>query len=358
MWRKYYIDNLRLICILLLIPYHGAMAYNCWGESNYIFIEPNRVLSSFVAAVSPWYMTLMFLLAGISARYSLRKRTEGQFLKERAEKLMIPLVSSTLLVAPILSFFADRTNCGYTGGFFEHYGVFLSRWTDLTGYDGGFTIAHLWFLLYLFVISLLGMAVDKLVSGRFSGGLGSRPGMGTVLLLLVCAMLLSPVKLGGKSFLTYLMLYLTGFYFLSEDENLEKLSGARYVWLVLWLGLELVNVYLFLWSDLELDTINTVAASLSGLFGILTLLCFGRELLNKTGRAAKILSENSFQIYIFHFVWVVAFEYAFSHFTGNGAAVFAASVICSYPTTLLTAWAVGRIPVISRLFGKKRGTSG
>src|SRR5574344_2173039 len=73
--RKHYVDNLRWICIVLLIPYHAAMAYNTWGEGNYIFFYPSRVLSSFVVGVSPWYMTLLFVLAGMSARYSLEKRT-------------------------------------------------------------------------------------------------------------------------------------------------------------------------------------------------------------------------------------------------------------------------------------------
>lgn len=37
--RKHYIDNLRWITILLLIPYHAAMAWNVWGEPNYIFLR-------------------------------------------------------------------------------------------------------------------------------------------------------------------------------------------------------------------------------------------------------------------------------------------------------------------------------
>ncbi|MCI5879061.1 MAG: hypothetical protein MRZ93_11785 [Lachnospiraceae bacterium] len=35
--RRYDIDNLRTFCILLLVPYHAAMAFNCWGEANYVW---------------------------------------------------------------------------------------------------------------------------------------------------------------------------------------------------------------------------------------------------------------------------------------------------------------------------------
>ncbi len=109
MQRKHYIDNLRLLCILLLIPYHAAMAYNTWGEGNYILLGQSRALSSLIVFVSPWYMTLLFLLAGVGARYSLAKRSVGGFVKERATKLLLPLLAGTVTVVPILCYIADKT---------------------------------------------------------------------------------------------------------------------------------------------------------------------------------------------------------------------------------------------------------
>ena len=76
-----YIDNLRTILIFLLIPYHLAMAYNIWGEPNYIFLEGNKAISSIVVFMSPWFMPTMFLLAGVSACFSRKKRTGSAFLK-------------------------------------------------------------------------------------------------------------------------------------------------------------------------------------------------------------------------------------------------------------------------------------
>ena len=66
-----YIDNLRSITILLLIPYHLAMAYNSWGEANYIFFERINPIASIVTFISPWFMPLMFLLAGVSVKKGL-----------------------------------------------------------------------------------------------------------------------------------------------------------------------------------------------------------------------------------------------------------------------------------------------
>lgn len=51
---------------------------------------------------------------------------------------------------------------GYTGTYWQQYELFFTQKTDLTGYHGGFTPAHLWFLLYLFVISLTALLIFRL----------------------------------------------------------------------------------------------------------------------------------------------------------------------------------------------------
>lgn len=71
--RVNYIDNLRTITVSLLIIYHLSVAYNSWGEANYIFFERVNPIASIVVFVSPWFMPLMFLLAGVSAAFSLKK---------------------------------------------------------------------------------------------------------------------------------------------------------------------------------------------------------------------------------------------------------------------------------------------
>ena len=72
--RYNYIDNLRFILVFLIVIYHIAMAFNTWGEANYIFTEESKPLSSIIVFLSPYYMPILFLLAGISSYYSLKKR--------------------------------------------------------------------------------------------------------------------------------------------------------------------------------------------------------------------------------------------------------------------------------------------
>ena len=125
--RVNYIDNLRWITVFLLILYHTAMAYNTWGEANYIFLGSIRPIACIVTLISPWFMPLMFLLAGVSSYYSLDRRGYKTFIKERFTRLGIPLVFGLLFLSPALSFVADVTHNGFDGNYLEHYRIFFTR---------------------------------------------------------------------------------------------------------------------------------------------------------------------------------------------------------------------------------------
>lgn len=88
--RKHYIDNIRILCILLLIPFHTAMIFNNFGESWYLHSRNNTLATLFVIGVYPWWMSVLFVLAGMSTVYALKKRTIKEYVKERFYKLFIP----------------------------------------------------------------------------------------------------------------------------------------------------------------------------------------------------------------------------------------------------------------------------
>lgn len=161
--RKNYIDNLRWLMLLILIPYHTAQAWNVWGEPNYIIFEGNKFFSSIIVFFSPYFMPVLFILAGISTKLALQKRTGQEYLVERFKRLLIPFVFGTISLMPIMSYIGDKFNYSYNGSFFHHYIVFFTKFTDLTGADGGFSVGQFWFLLYLFIISVVSIGILTLL---------------------------------------------------------------------------------------------------------------------------------------------------------------------------------------------------
>ena len=75
--RKNYIDNLRNYAILLLFPVHTFMIWNNFGSRFYVWMGENRLLSTLIVLVNPWFMPLLFVLAGMSARYALERPAAG-----------------------------------------------------------------------------------------------------------------------------------------------------------------------------------------------------------------------------------------------------------------------------------------
>lgn len=43
---------------------------------------------------------------------------------------------------PFMTYIADKFNCGYQGDLFQHYAIFFTKFTDLTGADGGFSVGQ------------------------------------------------------------------------------------------------------------------------------------------------------------------------------------------------------------------------
>lgn len=335
--RKYYIDNLRWVCILLLIPFHAAMAWNCWGEDNYIWFSANKGLSTFITLISPWYMPLLFVLAGMSARYSLQKRTVKGFVRERVKKLLLPFLIGVVTIVAGMTYYADRFHNGYTEGFFAHYRIFFTKFTDLTGYDGGWTPGHLWFVLYLFVISMVALGVIWIQKRFFQDFscknikmygiylLGFFPAIGSLFL-----------DIGGKSIGMYMVLYLIGYYLLAEDVIVEKIVKYR-VWnLIIMMAADILNVYMFLWDENANVAFNTIMMYITLWFGILTIIGFGQIGFNFTNGITRYLTSHSFQIYIIHFVWVIAFQFYFSKVTGNTWILYVIPVVLSYVMTIVS----------------------
>ena len=70
--RKHWIDNLRWVTVLLVLFYHVIYYYNGKGVVGGIggFGGP-QYQDGIMYLLYPWFMPLLFLLAGISARYAL-----------------------------------------------------------------------------------------------------------------------------------------------------------------------------------------------------------------------------------------------------------------------------------------------
>ena len=116
--------------------------------------ERSPVALVFSSWLDMWFMPLFFLLSGVGSWYALRSRTNGQYLLERVKRLLVPLYTVGLFViSPPAFYFESFSNAGYRGTFWEILPRYFSEWPvhllPVVPYPG-----HLWFLQFLFMISL------------------------------------------------------------------------------------------------------------------------------------------------------------------------------------------------------------
>ena len=157
--RRQDLDLIRAAVVGGLIFYHTALIF---GPVDFYVNNrpPSFPMTLFVFFAALFGMPLLFVVAGAGAWHSLRRRTAGGFVRERLSRL---LVVGVVLVVPPQVYYALRAENESPGSYWPLLAQFFDVRLDLafpsivqrTNPDGLFTVAHLWFLFYLLIYSLL-----------------------------------------------------------------------------------------------------------------------------------------------------------------------------------------------------------
>jgi fucose 4-O-acetylase-like acetyltransferase len=150
--RRWYIDWLRVLATLLLFYFHPAEIFNRWRPWYIQNAQKSLGLSHLSEFILLWFMPLFFLLAGAASWFALRRRSGGQYVKERFKRLLIPCIFGILVIVPLQIYFRLRT-----GGYSESYIQFYPKFFDPAYTGGSFDMGHLWFIFFLFFFSLLAL---------------------------------------------------------------------------------------------------------------------------------------------------------------------------------------------------------
>ncbi len=102
--RLFFIDNLRIGLIALVVAHHAGQAYGPTGGWWYI-TNPERasVLGAFFTVNRSFFMSLFFMISGYFLPQSF-DRKEKDFLKDRSRRLGIPLLVFFFVIIPIMMY--------------------------------------------------------------------------------------------------------------------------------------------------------------------------------------------------------------------------------------------------------------
>ncbi len=360
MVRLHYIDNLRWMCILLLFPVHTATIFCAGWYGYYVSSDYSSTAAhGFYVFVESWIMPLLFCVAGMSTKFALQKRTSIIYLKERVTKLLVPFISGMILVCPVIAYYALKFHAGYTGSFAGAFVHFFSSIQDMqarNGIYGDFSVEHLWFILFLFIISV--MALGLILLGRRQKRLHlnlKNVGLPALVLLFIPVWLLNfvGIEVAEYSFIAYFAMFLIGYYLFSMDSVQVQMEKYWAVLLAAWITLTIGGIWIggIILGHSELLWGNSAIFVLTGWTGVLALMGVGRHLFNFTNNFAAYMGAASYPVYIIHQAILVGIAYYVVMLTISPVLQFAAIVILSLLLTFACYEIIRRIPVVRALFG-------
>lgn len=221
--RRWELDGLRVLVVLGLVFFHAGLVFAPDDDFYVKNAETTDVVTVLAGLGVVWAMPVLFLIAGLGCRYSIRRRGGGGFARERVLRLGVPLVVASVVLNPLPQWLRLRAA---DPGYHESYAGFWARFLDVRldvvdfpfVVDGRyFETGHLWFVVLLLAFSLLLVPVAGVVAaaGERAGAAVERRGWLILLpvlpLALVNALLGMEEDFAGWHRWAYLLFFLCGY---------------------------------------------------------------------------------------------------------------------------------------------------
>ncbi|MGE5499909.1 MAG: acyltransferase family protein [Syntrophothermus sp.] len=321
--RRYDIDWLRVLAFYLLILYHTGMLFVPW-EFHIKNNSTSEWFESWMVFLSNWRLPLLFIISGIGVSYSLNNRTGSQFLLERTKRLLVPLIFGMLVIIPPQIYIERVSKGAYYGSYFEFWKTVFSFIPYPKG--GSLSWHHLWYVLYIFVFSILMLPLFRYL--RSNKSLQFRKKLSTLIRdrpIVLYLILLIPIFLvrlflvrlyptthalvgDWYNLLFTLCFFIFGYLLTLIDSVWEVIAAKRKLSLITAL-IPIIFCELFLWgptySIMNEDTelffhFYGVIKSVIIVSWLFAVLGYARIYLNKTNKFLRYANESVYPLYILH----------------------------------------------------------
>ncbi len=306
--RQLYIDNIRWITVVLVIVYHAIYMFNSLGIITNL-VEPGIPEMDFLCAiVYPWFMVLLFVVAGMSARYSIEKRGGKAFAKDRTLKLLIPSFAIIFIFGWINGWITDLevdmfAQVPVAMPWIIKYAIYC-----LSG------IGPLWFAQELFLASMLLLLVRKIDKKEKLYKLGGKANILVLVALFVAVWISSflfntPIIEVYRNGI-YIFTFFLGYYVFSHEQVTDRLVKWK---IPLLIAAVLAGVaYGFLFYGENYTTKECLRHIVTNLYLWLTVLaiigCF-KAWFNKTNQFAAYMTKANFAFYVLHYTVMLVYAY-------------------------------------------------
>ncbi|MBK7104842.1 MAG: acyltransferase family protein [Ignavibacteriae bacterium] len=377
--RKYYLDWLRVIAFYILIFYHVGMIFVPWD----FHIKNNPTLEWFetwMAFFNQWRLPLLFTISGMVIFYSMGKRTAKGILIERSKRLLIPLIFGMLVIVPPQIYYERISNEIQFANYFE----FWKTVYDFIPYPKGGSLSwhHLWYVLYIFVYSVIALPIFLFLRSEKSNRLKEKVNVfftkhPNTIYLLTIPLLTFYYSLAGIFPTTHgffddwynhsisFTLFIFGFFISSFSGLWEVIIANRKKSLIISI-ITILFLLIFVWGP-TFEIMNEDTIFFEILYGLLkwilipswifTLLGYGKFLLNKPSKILTYANESVYPLYILHQTIMIIFCYYIINLDWNIAVKFTTILLITFVGSFLFfELFIRRFNLMRLLFGMKSKT--
>ena len=344
--RKTYLDNIRWITVVLVVIYHVIYMFN--GVTTYGVIGPFRDFQPqdvYQYIVYPWFMLLLFVVSGMSARFEVEKKTSKAFIKDRTRKYLVPSTIGLLVFEWILGYYNMLI-----GGAFEQMGAVPKPVLYIIMAVSGTGV--LWYIQLLWVFSLVLVLVRKVEKDRLYQ-YGERAGLAFIIALVVviylAAQILNTPVVVVYRFGIYGAGFFIGYFIFSHDKVMDRVERG---WIILTL-LAVVSGILYVimyWGQSYPDheVLDTVMCNVFAWFGTLGVLAFMKKWGEFENAFTKWMCQKSWGLYVFHYlpIAVVAYYLTQLQSTFYPFVIYALVAIAGFAGSFILYEIISRIPIL------------
>ena len=317
--RRHYLDNIRWVTVLLVLFYHVLYIFNSVGVLGGVGqFNPVQYQDGIMYFIYPWFMVLLFAVAGMCSRYSLEKRTTKEFIKSRTLKLLVPSTIGLFVFQWIVGYFNVTI-----GGGWQYFPTDIPAAINvviryLISVVSG--IGPLWFIQLLWLFSLLLILVRKIDSKDKFYNLCGKANYAVILLCALpiwgSAQILNMPILTMYRFGIYFAAFLIGYFVLSHDAVQDKIEKMHLPLLIIFVPMGIgSSIYYFGKNFTEPDVLHSIFTNIYLWIAILALLGCFKAWADKTSKFADYMSRSSFGIYIVHYLPLIISCYFLKNYT-------------------------------------------
>jgi hypothetical protein len=376
--RYFYLDWMRLFAILVVFLFHNLKFYDYpgWHLKN---IQQCEIATQITNFIFLWIMPFFFTISGASTTIFIRHRNFKQVVADRSKRLLLPYLFGIFVLIPPQKYFeslyhkiSDGNLMNMFIGYFNVSNVKIGFSTIWFGYFG----YHLWFLAFLFIITIIAYPILRWIRNGFINNkpsffikiAGKHSYIYTLCVpLLVIDFILRvpfPEYLNWADFFDFIYFFIFGFLIFSNKEIIETVKKNASRNLLIAIVFVLVLGYLAIFTDF----IRAISASpawtlqyfgfvsllkLNAFFWTLALLGIGASGLNFSTKYLYRLNEFVLPFYMLHQTIIITIGFYIIVLEISIIEKFLIITLLSFISIVLIYLVIQRFNVLRFLFGMK-----